>query len=544
MKRIIIIICFTLPLLFEVNGQVDTLQNVTISGVMNLIYEQRDSAIAVSLSDYLTQRARFEKDSSAVSWGHYGNYLYRKQPENLPYLDSLIHTTKGLGNNEEIFALFLNGNNSFSELENFAEALDFYIRARDLSLKIGNDNYLQETTEALASTKFLTGEIHESLNLYYYYNPSGIKDSLTQLFNIANCHFRLKNSDSLSYYSRIGIQKSLQLGDTINYNSFLRLNGVSHYMQGNFRRALDTLQKARALTIDSINLGSSYYYSALTHDAIGNQDSTKYYLNKIAVLNLKPKIYFPEIKNVWFRLYDIAKKENNSEMQLAYIGKFMEADSILESKSTGLISMMDKNYDLPLSLERKNQLLSERETKRNLTYLVVLLSVLIIFSIIYFLVSFLPQRNRLKRAIQNPEKYLKTMEEPFKSPKKRSDLPKELIRKLNQFFHEFELRKEFLDTNMSLQKLSTAAETNTSYLSGYLNTHHSGYSNYINNQRVQHAFHDMPKNPEIFKYTLEHTAKLYGFSSLRAFNRAFEKYLKIMPRDYLDRIKLQKEKRK
>ncbi len=68
-----------------------------------------------------------------------------------------------------------------------------------------------------------------------------------------------------------------------------------------------------------------------------------------------------------------------------------------------------------------------------------------------------------------------------------------------------------------------------------------GYSNYINGLRARYAFGDMVNNLKISIYTLEHIAKLYGFTSLRAFNRAFEKFLKIKPRDYLAQIKRQKK---
>ncbi|MGB6152928.1 MAG: hypothetical protein WBG48_13175, partial [Pricia sp.] len=440
---------------------------------------------------------------------------------------------------EEIFGLTTNANHYFFNAKDYNKALSFDLKARLLSLKTNNADYIRITTGSLASIKFMTGEFSESLALFHRYSQMQPDDSLELYFNIANCHFRLKNSDSLAYYSHLGIQESLRKRDTFNYDSFLRLNGVSHYMKGNLKRALDSLQKARNLAIDTVNLGSSYYYSALSHESMGNPDSTLFYFKKIASLDPEPEIYFPEIKNVWFRLYENAKKEDDNDKQLAYIGKFLEADSILESRSRGLISKVDRDYDLPLFEERKNQLLAAETTKRNLTYLIISLSVLFIFSIVFFLSRFLNQRKRLKQAIGNPESYLSKIDDSKKVKQRKISIPVELAQQIDKFLEKFEKEKQFLDSTMSLQKLSASANTNTSYLSGHLNSNQGGYSDYINSRRVQYAFSDMPKNPKIHIYTLEHIAKLYGFTSLRAFNRAFEKFLKIKPRDYLERIKRQ-----
>jgi len=537
MKRTQVCIFMIIFISLQLNGQADTLRSKSLASIMELIYVQKDSADAIALSNYLTERARLAKDSSSVSWGHYGNYLFRSPPENLPYLDSLVYSTKGLNNDEELFALTTNANYYFIEAQDYNKALSYDLEARWISLKTKNEYYIRMTTASMASIKFMTGEFSESLALLHRYRKMRPEDSLALYFNIANCHFRLKNSDSLSYYSALGIRESLKKRDTFNYDSFLRLNGVSHYLRGNLRRSLDSLKKARDLAIDTINLGSSYYYTALAHEAIGNPDSTLFYFGKIASLDREPEVYFPEIKNVWFRLYKDALKDDDEEKQLTYIEKFMDADSILESESNGLLSMVDKNYDLPLFEERRAQLLAARTTKRNLTFLVIALSVLLIFSVVFFLGRYFHHKKRLKDAIGNPETYLKTMDGNKKSRQKRNDLPVELTEQLDRFLREFENARHFLDPTLSLQKLSAAAETNTTYLSGYLNTNHGGYSDYINSRRVHFAFADMPGNPKISIYTLEHIAKLYGFTSLRAFNRAFEKFLKIKPRDYLDQIK-------
>lgn len=220
----------------------------------------------------------------------------------------------------------------------------------------------------------------------------------------------------------------------------------------------------------------------------------------------------------------------------------MEADSILESKSKGLISRVDKDYDLPLLMERRNQLRTAQATKKNLTYAIIALTVLFITTVIFLFRRFIRQKKRLREAIGNPEKYLRKVDGPKPVVGlNRNTLPVELMEHLDRFFNDFELDEKYLDPTISLQQLASAANTNNSYLSYYLNTHKRGYSNYVNSLRAQYAFSDMPKNPGILIFTLDHIAKLYGFSSLRAFNRAFEKFLKIKPRDYIAQMKQKKQ---
>ena len=274
---------------------------------------------------------------------------------------------------------------------------------------------------------------------------------------------------------------------------------------------------------------------------MGNVDSALHYFKEISSLDQEPEIYFPQIKNVYSRLYDNAKAKDQNGEQLAYLERFMEADSILGSKSKGLISRVDEDYDLPLLMERRDRLRASRTGRKNLTYTIIALCVLLVASFIFFLTRFVQQKKRLKEAIGNPENYLRTVNGTKRAvTQKRSTLPAELDEQFDRFFQKFEANKRFLDPNMSLQQLSSAAHTNNSYLSNYLNAHKGGYSNYMNGLRARYAFGDMVDNPEISIYTLEHIAKLYGFSSLRAFNRAFEKFLKIKPRDYLAQIKRRK----
>lgn len=535
---LIFLICYS----WQIRGQNDTLKDVPLPRIMDIIYRQRDSSDAIALSDYLTERARLEKDSSVVSWGHYGNYLYRSHPNNLPYLDSLVHSTKGLNNTEEIFALTTNGDHYFYDNNDFTKALAFYLKARRLSIETNDDYYIKATTSALASIKFMAGDFSEALALYHHYAQLGPEDSLGLYFNLANCHYELNNSDSLSYYSNIGIQEALEKKDTLNYGSLLRLNGVSHYMRGNLKRALDSLQKSRSLSVDTINLGSSYYYTALAHEALGNADSALHYFKEISSMDQEPEIYFPQIKSVYLRLYENAKRMDQNGEQLAYIEKFMVADSILGSKSKGLISRVDTDYDLPLLMERRNRLHTAQATKRNLTYSIIGLSVLFIASVIFFLRRSLQQKKRLKEAIGNPGNYLRTIYGPKPvEGQKRSTLSAELNEQFDRFLQKFEENERFLDPAMSLQQLSSAAHTNNAYLSNYLNTYKGGYSDYMNGLRARYAFGAMVNDPKISIYTLDHIAKLYGFTSLRAFNRAFEKFLKIKPRDYLAEIKRRKQ---
>jgi len=536
MRIILVLMLFCFPLC-ETFAQTDTLQDRPLARVMDLIYQQSDSSIAVAISQYLTKRARLEKDSAAVSWGHYGNYLYKKYPNYLPYLDSLIYSTKGLGTIEELFGL-LTSANYFYDNHEYNKALGLYIAARQLSLELNDKNYIKQTTSALADIKFLAGEYAEALNLYHRIKKIGDDDKLELHFNIANCHYELNNIDSLSFYSRLGIDKSITNNDTLSYAMFLKLNGVSHYKRGNLNRALDSLEKSRTLYFDTLNIGSSFYYSSLTYEAMGIKDSAIYYLNKITSLNQEPEVYFPEIKSVYLKLYENAKINKDDEEQLFFIEKYMEADSVLQAKSKGLISRIDMDYDLPLFEERRNQLRKAQSTRKKLTYAIVALSFLLISLAAFFLNRSIVQKRRINEAIGNPNEYLKNI--PATLPitdSKRNQLPPELIEQLNKFFEEFEKNKGFLNPSISLNQLAPLANTNTSYLSNYLNAFKGGYSDYINGLRAQYAFSDMATNSKISIFTLEHIAKQYGFTSLRAFNRAFEKYIKIRPRDYLAQIK-------
>ncbi len=92
--------------------------------------------------------------------------------------------------------------------------------------------------------------------------------------------------------------------------------------------------------------------------------------------------------------------------------------------------------------------------------------------------------------------------------------------------------KIFLDPEMNLQILASKINTNTKYLSRYINqVHNKSFTNYINELRVDEA-KKLMLTEDTRNYTLETIASMCGFNSKSAFNTAFKKVVNQTPSEF------------
>ena len=110
------------------------------------------------------------------------------------------------------------------------------------------------------------------------------------------------------------------------------------------------------------------------------------------------------------------------------------------------------------------------------------------------------------------------------------DLPDDLISAVVEKLSEFEEKQVFLDQNLNLKKLADNIGTNTNYLSKIINWHtNSNFSTYLNELRVDYAFHRLKNDPKFRRYTIKAVAFESGFKSSESFSKYFYRKYDIYP---------------
>jgi AraC-like DNA-binding protein len=120
------------------------------------------------------------------------------------------------------------------------------------------------------------------------------------------------------------------------------------------------------------------------------------------------------------------------------------------------------------------------------------------------------------------------------------DLDARQIERIAKGLERFELEKGYVNTRLSLKSLATALDTNSSYLSKYINAIKGvNFSHYINTLRIHAIIEVLQVNSKIRSYTIDAIAEEAGFSNTRSFSNHFKRVTGINTSYFLKQ--LQKE---
>ena len=89
---------------------------------------------------------------------------------------------------------------------------------------------------------------------------------------------------------------------------------------------------------------------------------------------------------------------------------------------------------------------------------------------------------------------------------------------------EFELKKQYLNSNITIQSLSEAFKTNSKYLSKIINEYkNKTFIQYINDLRIEYALDNLYNDNKVRRYTLHALSIQYGFKNAEAVSTALYK---------------------
>lgn len=127
-------------------------------------------------------------------------------------------------------------------------------------------------------------------------------------------------------------------------------------------------------------------------------------------------------------------------------------------------------------------------------------------------------------------KWLEEKNIPFIIPEKTELVILEKLKK-------FEIEKQFLNPELSLNSLAKEFNTNTSYLSEIINKHiGKNFKTYINELRIRHITKLMQENPEYLSYKISYLASEAGFISRTSFTTIFKSVTGISPSVFIESL--------
>lgn len=199
-----------------------------------------------------------------------------------------------------------------------------------------------------------------------------------------------------------------------------------------------------------------------------------------------------------------------------------------------------KNYDRQILEESKNNL--ETRNKWGLGTIAVLILILIIIALLAWKYYYDGKQFRLNYI--ELEKKLQQQNEPTSlsyeniSNDGKSILNEDVFKDLQKKLLEFENNNEFTEKGLSLILLAEKLNTNTTYLSQYINDiKEINFNKYISNLRINYITRLMYEDPYYLRLKIQSLADACGISSRQNFSDLFQEINGIRPTDFIKQRK-------
>jgi len=510
----------------------------------------------VKLKIYATaylHKAKNEKDTVRIANG-YSQFASINSISNLSlafkYSDSIITLTR----ENESFRYpsygYMQKGIFYYNQGNYEKALDNYLTAHKFALKHNNLEYLVYIKDGIGDIKALWGNNREALeirkSLYNLLNDQNAlrgKEYRAQYFNVIarlSSSYILNNKlDSAFIYAKKGLQESLQKKDSFWYYSFVGQIGEIAYYKNNFKMALDSLDKALPHENSHNGLLNDHYYRGNIYWKQHQDVKAFSFFKKADSIYDVSQDIVPEVRDIQEFFVSYYKKNNDIENQLKYINRLLYVDSIIAKNRIHLNETIIKEYDTPLLLAEKQQIINSLNKEKKKTSLIIIgLGLLIILAITVVIRSFNKQRiykERFNKLLSNEGK--------INTPK-RKKLSNELmgISKQNidivlRTLDDFETKKGFLDNKITLHNLSKSFSTNSNYLSKIINFYKGkNFSSYISDLRIDYCVEKLKTDKIFIKYSIKAIAFDTGFNNSESFSKAFYKKTGIYPSFFIKEL--------
>jgi len=288
-------------------------------------------------------------------------------------------------------------------------------------------------------------------------------------------------------------------------------------------------------------LSVTFYRIALSYKKLNNQlKAIKYYL-KIDSLFTK-NVSFNLHQKKTFKYLITYFKNKNDKKQLEYINKYITIDSVLTARNANITKELTENFNIPNLLAEKknieNRLKSRLTTTKKWIIFISSLATLLLL----FLIHQSRKRKLYKKRFLQLVKDKKSISKKPKSEIKKANnnIPSEIIELVLKSLQQFEKKKQFISSDITLTSLALDFNTNSKYLSQIINQYkNQTFSNYINELKF-YTIEKLKEDARFRKYSIKAIAGEVGFNNSESFSKAFYKNKEIHPSYFIKELEKSK----
>lgn len=223
-------------------------------------------------------------------------------------------------------------------------------------------------------------------------------------------------------------------------------------------------------------------------------------------------------------------EDRNQEQFVKYIKKLVFIDKILSEKYQYLSTKIFKGYDHSGQMRVQDKLNKEKQSAYVLLAAALVLVAFLIFR------HFINKKRFLKKFHQVMESNNKdSRNDKMKVDSDFIGIKQEVVDLVLQKLENFERTKKFLESDINLVHISTYLGINGKYASKII-LHSRGKKivPYINDLKIHHLVQILKSDKDARKFNYEGLMEEAGFGSVQNFIRAFKKYTKLTPLQFIN----------
>lgn len=560
---LLIIFFFFFPFyIFSQGKSIDSLQDASLKYLQSKFVENYSNDSLNKIYAYsFFKKAVKEKDSVEIANGYYMRIISRSDNTRKDLYDSIITISKNFKNeNFPTIAYYDKGNLNYKK-RNFAKALDNYLLA--IKYNQGNNSEWMNfiINLSVADIKLRIEENKEGLQIYKdswkYVIENDLKTVESNryfetLFGLVNGFKKTNLIDSAKIYTRQGIMESRLILDVKTersdyyYHLFLLLQGVLE-MDVKPKESIDKLNDVRDYFIDqkdTINLAITYQYKGRAHLKLQNNNEALLNFNKVdSLINDNTKI-LPELIYSFRFLKEHAKKLNKPLDELRYIEKIMEFDSVFKSDYRLINTKIKEEYDFPILLKDRDDLIDKLEHKNSknqyIVWISIFLSLLGLSLFLYQLKLRLNYKKKFNEQMSIKPELIERTEQIKREIDADLNIPQNVIDIVISGLDDFEKNKGYLDSSINTNQFAKQLGTNNSYFTKVFKAHKNiGFSTYVKNLRLDYAFNRLKTDKTFRKFAIRAIALESGFRNSESFSKSFYKKYGFYPSYFIKQLGIQ-----
>ena len=527
----------------QTSNSTDLLKNKTYKELAEGFYKYEDlkPALAKLYAKTYLCKGKNEKDTTRIA-NAYSQIVSLSAKQNIvisiKYADSIIQLTNYLKNKTYPSFGYLIKGICLNNQGKYKLALENYLIAQKHAEIQNNYEQLFSIRNAIGHLKYFWGDINESKEIFRNQlkllneNPYNFKDydflQINTLYNLSNSYILSKEYDSASYYSNIGVTKKQKVLKNDKNTNFLTQGAEIDYYNGNYRNALDSLN---IISLSNESINNIFDHHVLKGKIYKKQqliENSFFHFSKAdSIYNITNEIV-PDLHLVHEFFVHYYRKRDDLKNQLKYINKLVKTDSIINHHRRELSETIYQQYDLPILIKEKQEIINELNKDDSSTrFLIGLFTIISLLAILFFYSIYKKQHSH-KKHVKTLENYHEIFENQIEIPEiKTPDLngiSEEIITDILLKLKKFEKQQSFTKNAVSLKSLSELFETNPNYLSRIINAKKGqNFSSYLSDLRIHYAVNRLQTDVKYREYSIKLIAFKAGFNNPESFSRAFYK---------------------